>query len=279
MARPSFGRTLSVRGYDCTDTPPATIEPVFAREPLLRASRRSPNRSPGPGWLATAMRAKGLIVHAGDIFPRGCPDCATCDFFDLERAPCGTLLSNPPYRSTEPALDHAWKIGFRTVILLLRTTFLHSVGRYETIHKSGRLARVFVLAERLTMHDERISRLAERRRVSRKRTLGLLSTRRITGRRRSFPPPSTIPPSACRGSAPPCVLFRPRSKGDRSMSRHIIGVDPGSISAAFAFISWDVGVDAASAFHMPVVSKMVDARAFLPKSSESASRRTPWSNA
>ena len=46
------------------------------------------------------------------------------------------------------------------------------------------------------------------------------------------------------------------------MSRHIIGVDPGSISAGFAFISWDVGVDAASAFHMPVVSKMVDARAF-----------------
>ena len=153
MARPFFGRTLIVRGYDCTDTPPATIEPVFAREPLLQGVTEISEPFAGAGWLVGAMRAKGLVVHAADIFPRGCSGCATCDFFDLARAPCGVLLSNPPYRSTELALEHAWKIGFRTVILLLRTTFLHSVQRYETIHKSGRLARVFVLAERVNMHD------------------------------------------------------------------------------------------------------------------------------
>jgi hypothetical protein len=154
MAHPVFGRSLAIRGFDATDTPPAALGPIFSREPLLQGVTEIAEPFAGAGWLATAMRAKGITVHAGDIHPRGCPDCATRDFFDLTRAPCGVLLSNPPYRSTEPALGHAWKIGFRTVILLLRTTFLHSVQRYETIHKSGRLARVFVLAERLTMHDQ-----------------------------------------------------------------------------------------------------------------------------
>ena len=43
----------------------------------------------------------------------------------------------------------------------------------------------------------------------------------------------------------------------------IIGIDPGAVSAAFAVIPWefDGGVDAANAWHVPVVNKMVDARA------------------
>ena len=44
----------------------------------------------------------------------------------------------------------------------------------------------------------------------------------------------------------------------------VMGVDPGSVSAAFAVIPWDLdgGLDAAGAWHMPVVNKMVDGRAF-----------------
>lgn len=43
----------------------------------------------------------------------------------------------------------------------------------------------------------------------------------------------------------------------------IIGIDPGAVSAAFAIIPWefDGGVDAAGAWHVPVVNKMVDGRA------------------
>jgi crossover junction endodeoxyribonuclease RuvC len=50
----------------------------------------------------------------------------------------------------------------------------------------------------------------------------------------------------------------------------VMGVDPGSVSAAFAVIPWDLdgGVDAASAFHMPVADKMVDGRAFAHAVSE-----------
>ena len=43
-----------------------------------------------------------------------------------------------------------------------------------------------------------------------------------------------------------------------------MGIDPGSVSAAFAIIPWDLdgGLEAASAWHMPVADKMVDGRAF-----------------
>ena len=44
----------------------------------------------------------------------------------------------------------------------------------------------------------------------------------------------------------------------------VMGIDPGSVSAAFAIIPWDLdgGMDAAIACHMPVANKMVDGRAF-----------------
>jgi len=34
-ARPSFGRSRAVRGFDLFDTPPVALGPLFAHEPLL----------------------------------------------------------------------------------------------------------------------------------------------------------------------------------------------------------------------------------------------------
>ena len=44
----------------------------------------------------------------------------------------------------------------------------------------------------------------------------------------------------------------------------VMGIDPGSVSAAFAVIPWEIegGIDAAVAHHMPVLDRMVDGRAF-----------------
>jgi Holliday junction resolvasome RuvABC endonuclease subunit len=44
----------------------------------------------------------------------------------------------------------------------------------------------------------------------------------------------------------------------------VMGIDPGSVSAAFGIIPWEFegGIDAAKAWQMPVLDKMVDARAF-----------------
>ena len=152
--RPSFGRTLSIRGLDMFDTPPIALAPLFVQERLLRGVTAIAEPFAGRGNLAVAMRARGIVVHASDIFDRGCADSRTIDFFDMAAAPCPVLVSNPPYSQATALLEHAFAIGFRVVIFLLTTNYLHTGDRRERIHKRGHLARVHVLAERLQgMHD------------------------------------------------------------------------------------------------------------------------------
>ena len=146
--RPSFGRTLSIRGLDMFDTPPVALAPLFVQEPLLRGVTAIAEPFAGRGNLAVAMRARGIVVHASDIFDRGCADSRTIDFFDVVEAPCPVLVSNPPYSQATALLEHAFAIGFGVVIFLLTTNYLHTGDRRERIHKRGHLARVHVLAER-----------------------------------------------------------------------------------------------------------------------------------
>jgi hypothetical protein len=153
--RPSFGRPRAVRGLDLFDTPPIALEPLFEHEPLLAGVKVICEPFAGRGNLVTAMRRRGITVHAADILDRGCPDCAAQDFFAAGgRAGCGVLVSNPPYSRAMDAIEHALGLGFETVIFLLKVEFLCSATRYERLHKSGHLRRVHVLAERLQgMHD------------------------------------------------------------------------------------------------------------------------------
>jgi len=63
-------------------------------------------------------------------------------------------VMNPPYGEAMDYLEHAWALGFRLVAFLLPPSFLHSIDRFERMHKRGHLRRVHVLAERLQgMHD------------------------------------------------------------------------------------------------------------------------------
>jgi hypothetical protein len=154
--RPSFGRSRAVRGLDQFDTPPIALDPLFQHEPLLANVTAVAEPFCGKGNLATAMRARGLTVHASDIQDRGCPDSTVLDFLAMTRRPsdCDVLLSNPPYGGAMDYLEHSWALGFRLVVFLLPPSFLHSTDRFERRHKRGHLRRVHVLAERLQdMHD------------------------------------------------------------------------------------------------------------------------------
>jgi hypothetical protein len=154
--RPSFGRSRAERGLDLFDTPPEALAPLFVHEPLLRDVTCIDERFCGQGNLVTAMRARGIIVHASDILDRGCPNSTVCDFFDLKRPGRNSrlLLSNPPYAVAMRCIEHAFAIGFELVIFLLKTSFLHTADRLERLHAKGHLRRVLVIAERLqNMHD------------------------------------------------------------------------------------------------------------------------------
>jgi hypothetical protein len=152
--RPSFGRSKAERGLDQYDTPPIALAPLFAHEPLLAGVRAVTEPFAGRGNLVLAMRQRGLTVFASDIVDRGCPDSAVLDFRDMTAAPCPVLISNPPYALTTDLLEHAMAIGFRVVIFLLTTNYVHTSDRLARVHRLGHLIRVHVLAERLQgMHD------------------------------------------------------------------------------------------------------------------------------
>jgi hypothetical protein len=154
--RPTFGRALTLRGSDLFDTPPIALDPLFAQEPLLTGVTTVAEPFAGRGNLVGAMRQRGLIVHASDISYRGCPDSTVLDFLEMtERPPnCDVLISNCPYNGAMGFIEHALKLEFSVIILLLGVDFVCTQDRRERLHAPGHLRRIHVLAERLQgMHD------------------------------------------------------------------------------------------------------------------------------
>ena len=155
--RPSLGRSKSERGLDQFDTPPIALEPLFAHEPLLAGVTIVCEPFCGLGNLVIAMRERGLTVHASDIVDRGCPDSTVLDFLKMTDRPldCDVLLSNPPFSIAMEIIEHAWRLGFRLVILLMEPSFLFTADRFQRIHPRGHLRRIYPLAERLRVCPER----------------------------------------------------------------------------------------------------------------------------
>ena len=70
----------------------------------------------GDGRLVQLMRDKGYVVSTGDIVTGQ-------DFFDVEKAPCNTLVTNPPFRDVKGRtirhfIDHAFDIGVERMALV-----------------------------------------------------------------------------------------------------------------------------------------------------------------
>ena len=68
------------------------------------------------------------------------------DFRQMTERPagCDVMLTNPAFDGAMGHIEHGWRLGFRRVILLLATSIpLHTADRFERLHKTGRLRRVF----------------------------------------------------------------------------------------------------------------------------------------
>ena len=158
--RPSFGRSRKVRGLDQVDTPPIALAPLFVHEPLLDGVSSICEPFCGLGNLVTAMRGRGLTVHASDIADRGCPNSSVLDFRKMTGRPagCDVLVSNPAFDGAAGGamdfIEHALVLEFRVIVFLLKLSFLCTAERFERLHRPGHLRRVHVLVERLQdMHD------------------------------------------------------------------------------------------------------------------------------
>ena len=176
--------------------------PLFAHEPLLAGVTTVCEPFCGSGNLVIAMRARGLTVHASDIVDRGCPDSTVLDFLEMTHRPrdCDVLLSNPPFSIAMEIIEHAWRLGFRLVVLLLEPSFLHTADRFERLHPRGHLRRIYPLAERLKdMHDAAHIAKAARRAASPGCIAGTCSTATTAATPRPSRFRSTIRRRACRG--------------------------------------------------------------------------------
>jgi hypothetical protein len=158
--RPSFGRSKAERGFDLNDTPPVALAPLFEHEPLLAGVKSICEPFAGKGNLVTPMRARGITVYASDILDRGCPDSTVLDFRQMTQRPpdCDTLVSNPAYDGAAGSalefIEHALKLEFRLIVLLLKLQFLATEERYTRLHPLGHLRRLHIIIERVQgMHD------------------------------------------------------------------------------------------------------------------------------
>ena len=138
------------RGRDLYETPPGAVRALLDVEPLAGPIWEC---ACGPGSIVRTLRAAGHRVIATDIESYGCPDSlGGVDFLAQTVALKGatTIFTNPPFTHADDFVRHALKLVPR-VIMLQRLAFLESEGRSDILD-GGKLARIYVFRNRLTMH-------------------------------------------------------------------------------------------------------------------------------
>lgn len=105
----------------------------------------------GDGDMAEVIKAAGYQVTASDIVDRGYGSVG--DFLTAD-ARHANIVTNPPFNIAEAVLAKALALADQKVCLLLRTAFLESRRRYETIYRATPPSRLLVFTERLSMYPK-----------------------------------------------------------------------------------------------------------------------------
>ncbi len=150
--------------------------------PFGRAWEPAANR----GYMVRPMREYFDSVHASDVFdyspewPKGMPVFGPdgrprddeglqrlCDFLipgseplHITRNPVDWIWSNPPFRLAEEFIMRAFDLARVGCAMLVRTSFLESVGRYERIFRPMPPTIAAIFVERVPMVKGRIDRKA-----------------------------------------------------------------------------------------------------------------------
>ena len=104
------------------------------------------------GYMVHALKEYFLHVLASDIFDYGY-GFEVCDYlFGDQRIPADWIITNPPFRLAEQFIEQAMakvKVGFA---MFVRTSFLESVGRYQSLFSKNPPAIVAQFSERVVLH-------------------------------------------------------------------------------------------------------------------------------
>ena len=141
---------LEVRKDDLYESPPEAVRALLKAERLPEVIWEP---CCGPGSIVRVLRSAGRQVYATDLVDYESPDqdCSGWDFLLERQLPIGTqaIVTNPPFKLANEFVRHALMLCPQ-VIMLLRLSFLESVGRSDILD-SGKLARVHVFKNRLPL--------------------------------------------------------------------------------------------------------------------------------
>lgn len=109
----------------------------------------------GEGHMARPLAEYFRNVGASDIHPYGYGD--VCDFLKSSQDLSDWIITNPPFRLAEKFVEKALSHKPSGVAVLVRTAFLESVGRYESLFKPHPPSAVLQFSERVPMHKGKLT--------------------------------------------------------------------------------------------------------------------------
>jgi hypothetical protein len=132
------------------------VTPDWATQALVDEVRLSGNiLEPccGDGAMSEVLKTNGFRVRSSDLYDRGYGRVQ--DIFKI-KAMADNVVTNPPFNIAEEVLHHALKLANKKVCLLLRTAFLESAKRYETVFTVCPPTEVLVFSERLSIYPRKL---------------------------------------------------------------------------------------------------------------------------
>jgi len=114
----------------------------------------------GAGHMHKVLCKYFSVVFASDIHDYGYGNVA--DFLNKNegKGPVDWIITNPPFRLAEEFVEQALKQATVGVAMLVRTTFLETIGRYEKIYSKNPPTIFAQFSERVPMVKGRLDKKA-----------------------------------------------------------------------------------------------------------------------
>lgn len=119
--------------HDYYATDPIAID-LLAQTGFFNNVRSVLEPACGGGHLAEAMRERGILVTATDLYNHNYGRWGI-DFFSWEKYNGDAIVTNPPYKYAREFVEHAIHIGCPKVAMFLKLTFLEGEKRYSLFKK------------------------------------------------------------------------------------------------------------------------------------------------
>jgi hypothetical protein len=106
----------------------------------------------GSGRMSRVLEAAGHTVLSTDLYDRGYGEGGVDFTQSIIR--CDNIITNPPYNSAEGFIKAGLRCAQHKLALLLRLSFLESVGRYERIYKNHAPTHVWIFTQRPSFYAD-----------------------------------------------------------------------------------------------------------------------------